>query len=405
MRPVLILVDGARVAAARAEHGHVDAPAAHQAGFSEGSENAPGTQFDDLLTEAGGWNNAYTSEDETAYHMLVPSGALDLALFLESDRMAFLLPALTQENLSNQQLVVLQERSTGYEAPHGRDDDALTRLQFPEGHPYHVPVIGTVADIEGFQLDGVRDFFERHYRPRNAVLALVGNFDTEEALARVEYWFGDVPDRGASDRSLPTPPAPRPATGLLADDVEDYTIYLSWDTVPLGHPDEPALDILAQVLSGGRGTRLDDRLYFDSSLAIDNSAYQWPSEVAGQFVIYATSTAPRLKKLRRVIDKELDRLRARPPAQEEVDRARRQLASGLLDGQESLTTRAESLADCQRLHGTPDCLVEDWKRYEAVTPEDVSRVAQAWLLPERRVELSVLPEAEVHATTPVIEVP
>src|SRR5690606_22718507 len=121
----------------------------------EGSANVGPNQFDALLTGAGGWNNAYTSEDETAYYLALPSGALDLALFLESDRMAFLDAGLTQGNLENQQAVVLQERDQGYAEPNGRDFDALTRLAFPEGHPYHHPVIGTVDDVSGFRLDAV----------------------------------------------------------------------------------------------------------------------------------------------------------------------------------------------------------------------------------------------------------
>ena len=162
----------------------------------EGSANVPTDQFDAWLTQAGGANNAWTSEDTTAYHMTFPSGALDLALFLESDRLGFLDAGLVEENVSNQQLVVLQERNEGYANPNGRDWDAMSRLTWPADHPYNTPVIGTVADIEGFAIDKVRAFWERHYRTQNAVLSLVGNFEEAQALERVAFWFSDVPDKG-----------------------------------------------------------------------------------------------------------------------------------------------------------------------------------------------------------------
>ncbi|MEZ4238392.1 MAG: insulinase family protein [Myxococcota bacterium] len=162
----------------------------------EGSADVPVDKFDEWLSAGGGDNNAYTSADETAYVMSFPSGALDLALFLESDRMGFLDAGLTAENLENQQKVVLQERAESYAEPNGRDSDAMDRLSWPDGHTYHHPVIGTVADVEGFTLEGVRGFWGAHYRPSNAVLAIVGNFDADEALARVRHWFSDVLDRG-----------------------------------------------------------------------------------------------------------------------------------------------------------------------------------------------------------------
>jgi len=358
----------------------------------EGSTHVPANAFDEWLTAAGGWNNAFTSEDETAYYMVFPSGALDLALFLESDRMGFLLEGLTAENLDNQQHVVLQERAEGYAAPNGRDLDALSRLQFPEGHPYHHPVIGTVADVDGFQLQAVRDFWTRHYRPRNAVLGLVGHFDTEEVLARVAYWFADVPDPGPPEprtARAEVPAAPR--QGLLEDDVEDWSMYLSWQTVPRGHPDEPALDLLGWILVGGRGTRLDDRLYYDHSLVVDDDAWHQVNEIDGQFVITASADAPRLPRLERIVEREMGRLARKPPSVEEVERARRQVKSMVLDALEQPAERAEWLVDCQRLWGTPDCLVGEWARYEAVTPEDVQQAVRTYFVPERRVTLSVIP--------------
>jgi len=358
----------------------------------EGSRNVPGSGFDDWLTAAGGWNNAYTSEDETAYYMAFPSGALDLALFLESDRMGFLLAGLTQDNLSNQQLVVLQEREQGYAQPNGRDIDSLTQLQFPEGHPYHHPVIGTTADVQGFQLGAVTDFWTRHYRPRNAVLVIVGNFDEAEALAKVEHWFSDVPDPGpAETRVTSSDVRAVPAAGLVEDQVETWTSYWSWQTVALGHADEPALDLLGWVLSGGRGTRLDDALYYDTSLAIEDNAFHWASDVDGQFVITATANSPKLGKLEKVAMKQVAKLAKKPPTEDELSRARTQVKSWMLDALEDPLDRADLLATCWGRYGKADCLETEWARIEAVTPADVSRVAGQYLVPERRVTLSTVP--------------
>jgi zinc protease len=360
----------------------------------EGSRNVPQNKFDEWLTAAGGENNAYTSEDETAYHETFPSGATDVALFLESDRMGFLLDGLTEDNLANQRLVVLQERAEGYAEPHGRDWDALTRLSFAPDHPYHHPVIGTISDVEGFTVAGTSDFWRRHYRPRNAVMGVVGNFDTADMIARIEHWFSDVPDPGpAGPRAAAPSTPPAPADGVVYDAVESRTVYVAWRSVPLGHPDEPALDLLSWVLSGGRGTRLDDALYYEKSIAYDVGVWSYMSELEGQFVAYVESDRTPEDLVARV-EKVVAKLEKAPPTADELDRARRAMRAGILDGLEAPEDRVGALVDCQRRHGTPDCLGTDWARYEAVTTDDLLRVAQTYLVPERRVTLSVLPEGD-----------
>jgi zinc protease len=362
----------------------------------EGSAHVPTNAFDAWLTAAGGSNNAFTSQDQTAYHMTFPSGALEMALFLETDRIAFLEAGLTEENLRNQQSVVLQERAEGYTEPHGRDIDALIRLQYPEGHPYHVPVIGTVADIEGAPLEAVQDFWTRHYRPQNIVMSLVGHFDSDVALERIQHWMSDVPDRGEPptraefDPSLPL----GTANGVIEDDVKDRTLYLSWPTVPAGHLDEPALDLLSYVLQSGRGTRLDDRLYYNSRLANDDGAFSWTRDVGGQFIIYATAPTIPLVKLQKVVDKVVASVIKSPPNETEMSRARRSMKSWILDSLEHPEDRAQLLADCQHQHGTPNCLEAEWQRYSQVTPDDLVRVVETYLTPDRLVTLSVIPRGD-----------
>jgi len=372
----------------------------------EGSANVPPNKFDEWLTAAGGSNNAFTNRDQTAYHMTFPSGAIDLALFLESDRLGFLDAGLDLANLENQQAVVLQERAEGYDEPHGRDIDTLTRLQFGLGHPYNIPVIGTVKDIEGFELDAVRSFWNRHYRPDNAVLALVGHFDSDQVLGRLEHWMGDVPAKPA-DSSARVEHDPgwafEPATGVVYDNVEDRTLYISWPTVPIGHPDEPALDVLSYMLEGGRGTRLDDKLYYKSRLATDDGVFSWTSEVDGQFVVYATSPDTPLRKLNKVMRKVVAGVIKKPPSNEEIVRAKRSIRSWVLDSLEYPEDRAQILADCYHQTADPNCLAAEWARYEAVNSADLVRVVQTYLVGEG-VTLSVVPMADEGAMPGAAEV-
>lgn len=374
----------------------------------EGSAHVPTNAFDEWLTAAGGWNNAYTARDVTAYHMELPSGAFDLALFLESDRMGFLQAGLVDENLANQIGVVLQERAEYRAEPNGRDWEALTHLSWPEGHPYRHPVIGRVEDIEGFELPAVVRFWEQHYRPSNAILVLVGHFDADEALARVEHWFSDVPSRGpAAPRvSEPAPSGIVGVRGQLTDDVEERTLYLAWETVPVMHPDRPALDLLAAVLSGGRGTRLDDRLYYRNELTSDVGMESWTSDLAGQAIAWVSSPDTPLQELHDRVLREVARVRRRAPRASEVARARRTVLADLLDAVESPVQRAERLADCLRVTGEVDCLPAEWSRYQAVTAADLQRVAQTYLH-DAPVTLSVVPEGDDGALprSAAVEIP
>jgi len=358
----------------------------------ERSEHVPQGAFDSWLTEAGGQNNAWTSSDSTAFHMRLPVGAFELGLFLESDRMGFLEAGLDYRNVRNQQDVVLQERAEDYSEPHGLDYDVLMGLVYPSGHPYHQPVIGRITDVRGFGQDEAADFWRRWYGPQNAVLVVVGHVDADEALERVRHWFSDVPAR-SEGQARPEPPALPPVRqdGLLPAPVSDWTLYLAWPTPPELHPDEAALELLSYVLSWGRGTRLDDALYFDRRLASGCNAWLSPGALGGIFVVEATLPRGRLARAERRMEQVLAELRTRPPEPWELERARQAIRSDLLDQLESMEARAEWWATCTRLTGSPDCLDEVWARYAAVRVDDLVRVAETWLVPERRTSLSVVP--------------
>lgn len=361
----------------------------------EGSEHVPGNSYDAWLTAAGGDNNAFTTADETAYHASAPSGALDLMLFLESDRMAWLRPALTEASLANQVDVVLRERAQDHAAPHGRDHDALATLMYPPGHPYHVPAIGTVEDLEGLTLQRVRDFHRGFYDPRTAVLGIVGNIDPDEAIARARHWFADVPPAaeprlGAAARELPRLAAPRSA--YIEDHVDTWTVYRAYPAVPIGHADEAALVIASFILSDGRGTRLD-RLGFRREDVVDTDARARLMELDGMFLAAASTTKPRVAWMQKKVDRALQSLVDRPPTAQELERARRRVRRLLLDSLERPADRAEVLVDCLRLTGSADCTREDAARVEAVTARDVSE-AMRRLLEGPALTLYVVPMGE-----------
>lgn len=359
----------------------------------EGSENVPGGQFDTLLTAAGGSNNAWTSMDITAYHMTFPSGAADLALYLESDRLGFLSSGVNEENVANQRGVVLQERAEGYAEPHGRDWDAFNRLIWPEGHPYHVPIIGTVSDIERFSVQGTRDFWEKHYRSQNAVLALVGNFDAAEMEEKVRWWFSDVSSRGeplarAADVALPE----RSINGVIEDRIEDWGLWVGWTAPDRLHEDAPALDMLSYILSYGRGTRLDDALYYDRNLASETWAWLDEGDIGSAFVIYTAANKSKIAKMDKLIDKVIAGVSKKPPTEAEMSRAKAAMRASLLASLERPEGRAEWMADCMADYGRPDCMAERLAAYEALTADDIVRVTERWLTDSRRVTLSVIPE-------------
>lgn len=366
----------------------------------EGSRNAPGNAYDELLTAAGGENNAFTSEDETSYQAVFPSGALERVLFLETDRLAFLGDGLTAEALENQKDVVLEERAQGYAAANGRDTDVLTRLLFPPGHPYHVPVIGSVAEVRAFDLQGVRAFHDRWYRPAHSVLAIVGNLEPATTMTRVEHWFSDVPVRPALDRPLPDvlPRRTEAAHGLLEDNVDDCTAYLAWVSPAEGTPGEMALLVAATILSDGRGTRLD-RHYYGKGWIVESDANAWASELDGMFVVKVASSRKRLDSALRLMRREVEGLVRNPPTDAELKRARSRIRTWAVRSLEDPPSRAESMVDCLRLRGTVDCVASDWDRVRAVTAQDV-RQAVSDLLAQPEVTLSVVPSGDASCALP-----
>ncbi len=364
----------------------------------EGSKNVVEGEFDTLLEAAGGNNNGSTDNDRTNYIIDVPANALELALFLESDRMGYLLDTMTPARVDGQRDVVKNERRQSYEnRPYGLASLELDKMLWPENHPYNWPVIGYMEDLTAASYDDVVGFFKTYYAPNNASLVLAGDIDFDNARSLVEKWFGEIP-RGADVAPI-APPAARLAEvkrATLTDRVRLPRLYLAWLTPRRFAPGDATLDVVSAVLADGKNSRLYKRLVYDEQIAQDVSAFQFSGPLGSSFQIVATARPGHTAaEMQRAIDEEIARLKREPPDAREVERALNQIEASFYRSMERVGGfggKADQLNDYSALGGGPDFFAEDLARYSTLTPADVQAVALEWLPAERRVELVVEPQ-------------
>jgi zinc protease len=363
----------------------------------EGSKNVPEGQFDILLEAAGANNNGSTNNDRTNYVIDLPSNALELALFLESDRMAYLLDAMPPEQVNSQRDVVKNERRQSYEnRPYGMASLEIDKMLWPANHPYSWPVIGYMEDLTAATQSDVQEFFKKYYAPNNASLVVAGDIDFDRTQAMVEKWFSEV------RRGEPVEPVAPPAAVLaqvkrqtITDQVSLPRLYLGWLTPRLFAPGDATLDLVSSILTGGKNSRLYKRLVYDDQIAQDVSAVQSSAALGSSFMIVATARRGHtVEELQKAIDEELDRLRRTPPEQREVQRALNQIEASFYRGIERVGGfggKADRLNAYYFAGGGPDFFAEDLARYTPLTPADAQAAVIRWLPPDRRVELVVLP--------------
>src|SRR5436190_21509401 len=365
-----------------------------------GSGHVKPGEFDELLESTGGDNNGSTQNDRTNYYINVPSNALELALFLESDRMGYLLDTMTPKTVDAQRDVVKNERRQSVEnQPYGIADEVLGAMLFPEGHPYHWPVIGYMADLTAASYDDVVEFHKKYYAPANASLVVAGDIDTGKTRQLVTKWFGDVKPA----------PAPEPITipGAVLSGVQKKTItdrvqlprlYLAWITPRHFEPGDAALDLVADVLAGGKNSRLYKRLVYDMQIAQDVSASQASAQVSSQFEIVATPRPGHtVDELKTVIDEEVQRLQREEPSAHELERSINQIEASFYNRMERVGGfggKGDQLNAYFTSTGIPDWFNEDLPRYRAQSPSDVRAAAAQFLPIDRRVELTVAPEKQ-----------
>ena len=364
----------------------------------EGSKNVPEGAFDTWLEATGGNNNGSTTTDRTNYFIDIPSNALDLALFLESDRMGYLLDTMTPARVDGQRDVVKNERRQSYEnQPYGRAFLELSSMLYPKSHPYSWPTIGSMEDLTAASRDDVAEFFKTYYAPNNASLVIAGDIDIAATRALVEKWFSEIP------RGPAVPPIAPPAAVLdgvkkqtLPDRVQLPRLYLAWHTPAVFEPGDTAMDITSSLLTGGKNARLYKRLVYDLQIAQDVNAFQQSQALGSVFVIIATARPGQtLEKIQQVIDEELDKLRTAPADDREMARVINQIEANFYRQMERVGGfggKADQLNAYYTRTGMPDFFEEDISRYRAVSAIDVTAAIVRYLPKDRRVELSIVPE-------------
>ena len=368
----------------------------------EGSKNH-NKSFFEPLQDIGATLNGSTTPDRTNYWENVPSNYLELALWLESDRMGFLTDALDQNRFDIQRDVVKNERRQSYEnRPYGMASIYLQQALYPLPHPYHWPTIGFHEDLNAATLEDAKKFFREFYSPSNASLSIAGDFDVDKTKTQVEKYFGSLKQGPSLNRKSNMESMIQGKTSItLYDKVLLPKLILAWPSTPRFHEDEAALSILASILGAGKVSRLHKTLVYERRIAQSVGVGNGPSEIAGEFYLEATAAPDHsIKEIEDAVHGEIEKIQKEPPSQEELQRIKnvmelqriRQMAQvGGFGG------RANRLNSFNVFAGDPGLINTDFERYIAVTPEDISRVAQTYLS-ARLVSLVVLPEPSFNQT-------
>ena len=377
----------------------------------EGSQHYDHGYFQPLQ-QAGGSLNGSTNADRTNYWEVVPSNALELALWMESDRMGYLLPALTEAKFSNQRDVVLNERRQNYEnRPYGLAGMALVSELYPPDHPYHWLTIGAAEDLVAAHVDDVRAFFQTYYHPGNASLALAGDVDLDVALDLAERYFGSLPPGG----SVPpvTAPVPPPRTSetrlLLEDRVELPRLYLAWHSPSLFGVDDAELDLVADVLAGGKTSRLYRALVYEQRVATEVAASQNSRELSGYFQVVATAAPGHtLAEVLAAIDRELETVQAEGPTAAEIERGVAQAEAHFISRLQTVGGfggKSDQLNAYNVFLDDPGYFDRDLGRYRKADAAGLLGASRQWLGVQQRVVLSVVPRGRqalaLEGSTPV----
>ncbi len=360
----------------------------------KGSEHVPDGDHFRLLQEIGANINGSTSEDRTNYYEVVPANYLELALFLESDRMGFLLPALTQEKLDNQRDVVKNERRQNYDnQPYGRAFEILSGALFPPNHPYSWPVIGSMEDLSAATLNDVKKFFAAHYPPGNACIAVTGNFSFSQVKEWIRKYFGEFPATRP-----PQPPAAPPfsiATDVRLveeDDVQLPRLYIHWQSVRGNTREDAILDVFTDILTSGKNSRLYKSIVYDQQVAQSVSAYQIGSEIDGYAGMQITpKPGYSLKQMETAMNAVLEEALANSVTEREIQTAVNNKEAALVGRLSTVLGKANGLATAQTLAGDAGEFNREFERFSDITPRELEAVCRK-VFGGHRVVLSIVPK-------------
>ena len=358
-----------------------------------GSGHVPYGMHDRLTEGVGGTNNGSTTNDRTNYYEVVPSNYLESALWLESDRMGYLLDKLDDAKFKAQRDIVQNERRQGVDnQPYGRSFELIDYALYPSSHPYSWPVVGYMTDLQKATVEDVKQFFRLYYAPSNATVAIAGDFEPAQARALVRKYFGELKGGAKISRpKLTAPVLPAEKRITFEDRVQVPRLYLSWPSVGDDADDAEALQFLAQILSGPRTARLTKALVFDRQTAASVQAFNNDNENGGNFIINVT---PRpnvtLSQLEATTDSVIATLKADGPTQEELEKTKAGLEFAYVSALQSNLGKADILNDGQVFHGDAGYYKKEYARLKGVTAADVKRVANRYLTAGRAV-VSIVP--------------
>ena len=349
-----------------------------------GTEHWPGEFFEPLEEVGATGMNGTTNADRTNYFENVPTNALDLALWLESDRMGHMQGAITKEKLDEQRGVVQNEKRQGENQPYGRTWTLLTENTYPAGHPYSWTTIGSMEDLDAAELDDVKEWFKTYYGAANAVLSVAGDVDAQEVKKRVEHYFGDIPSGPPVDKQEVWVAK---MTGThrhqMQDRVPQARIYRAWNVPQWGTREAALLDLVADILGGGKTSRLYKRLVYQDQIATDASSYLYARELSGQFQVITTAHPSKtLGEVERALAEEVEKFIQEGPTQSELDLARTQTFAGFVRGLERVGGfggKSDILASNEVYGGSPATYKRYFQYMEEATPEDLRDAARDWL--------------------------
>ena len=370
----------------------------------EGSEHYNGGYFLPLQ-QAGALLNGSTNSDRTNYWEVVPTSALELALWMESDRMGYLLPALTPERFETQRGVVLNERRQNYEnRPYGMALMALSAALFPPDHPYRWLTIGDADDLRAMEFEDVRSFFRTYYHPANASLALAGDIEPEQGFDLAEAYFGEIPAGKKPSRVHAEASVAREVRLVLEDRVELPRVYMAWHSPAMFADGDAEADLLADLLANGKTSRLYRTLVYDKRMALDVSAYQHSREISSFFLLASTAgPGQSLTEITAIIDERIQQAADAGPVGEEMERGLAQAEAHFMYRLQTVGGfggKSDQLNAYNVFKGDPDFFGGDLGRYRSATRESVRATAQKYLAFDRRVLLSIVPRGQQALALP-----
>ncbi|NNL21480.1 MAG: insulinase family protein [Ignavibacteriaceae bacterium] len=362
----------------------------------QGSENVPKEMHFKFIQEAGGTLNGSTSFDRTNYFEKLPSNELELALWLESDRMGFLLNSLDQEKLENQKSVVYNERLERYDnQPYGLAWELLISNLYNEGHPYSWATIGYLNDIKNYELDDVKNFFKKYYSSNNASLVVAGDFEAGKVKELISKYFESITANSeVKNISIKNEQLKSSKKIIHEDSVQLERIYLAWHSVKAFEKDDAELDILSDILAGSKNSRLHKKLVHELEIAQDIYAMQFSGKYAGHFMIVATAKPKKsLDEINKVINDELDLIINEGISSKELKKSKNGIKSGFIFSLQNLDSLADHLNLYNFYFGRPNSFMFDLERYNAVNEIDVMQVAAKYLK-ANCVDLRIVPKGK-----------